>query len=113
MTIIEWLDKNGREEVCAELTKMATDITGVPVTCFINEEIPDYNEIAFYFEFDDGSHLSPILIFEEEDCTELTTTRILKLVADVVYDEFCNDRYGDWSGKQRRFIDALNSWADN
>lgn len=113
MTIFEWLDKNGREEVCAELAKMATEITELPVTCIINEEIVEYFDVDFLFEFEDGTYIHNYLYFEEEDCTELTTTKILKWFARNIYDEYREDPYADWTGKQRQFIDALNYWADN
>ena len=115
MTISEWLDKNGREEVCAELAKMATEIVKFPITCEIVDEyqITDYPgcfDVGFYFGFDDGSHYTAYLFFEYEDCTELTTTKILKRVASNSYDEYCEDPYADWNGKQRQFIDLLHDW---
>lgn len=112
MTIFEWLDQEGREKVCVELAKMASEITELPVTCIINEEIVEYFEVDFLFEFEDGTYLHEYLCFEEEekDCTELTTTKILKWFTQIIYEEYRLNPYEDWTGKQRQFIELLHNW---
>lgn len=111
MTIFEWLDQEGREKVCAELAKMATEITELPVTCIINDEIVECFEVDFLFEFEDGTYLHEYIGFEDGDVEEeFSTTRILKSFAQFIYDEYHYDPYADWTGKQRQFIDLLHDW---
>ena len=111
MTIFEWLDQEGREKVCAELAKMATEITELPVTCIIEEENVEYFEVCFLFKFEDGKWLSNYIGFEDGDEEEeFSTTRILKSFAWNIYYEYCEDPYADWTGKQRQFIDLLHDW---
>ena len=110
MTIFEWLDQEGREKVCAELAEMASEISELPVTCIINDENVECFEVDFLFEFEDGKYLHNYLYFEEEDCTDLTSEKILKWFAQNIYDEYHYDPYADWTGKQRQFIDLLHDW---
>ena len=110
MTIFEWLDKEGYENVQAELVKMVKDITGLTVTCKIIDEFPEDCGIAFAFELEDDSYLYESFIYEEED-EEFTPTRILKNFAYALYNDYCENRYYNWTEQQRQFIDAIHEWA--
>jgi len=115
MTFFEWLDNKGREALCEELTKLASDFTDIPCTCYINEENAEHNEIAFYFELEDGSYVNEYLVFEEEDYNfeEFTTKTILKKFAEAAYDDMCYSDGAEFTRCQVNFINTLSSWDDS